>query len=295
MKLIPGYSPLSPGSCRVSAVVENSTDRDVTIPARTTICQLCLANRIPKLIYPGDDYDNDHDPEEMDDTDEGLTYKQFEQYKTVSDQLMTKSEMKSEKNKTQVEIEDLGPDMEEDVKTQNQSSENVNENSMEDDGSWILNLIDLFGLENWPEHLQKEAKEMLKRNAKVFSKTDMDMGRTNLVKHHIKLTDPVPFKEAYKRIPPQMYDEVKAHIQEMLNLGAIRPSDSPWASAIVLVRKKDGRLRFCIDLRRLNNRTIKDAYSLPKIESILDSLIGAQIFSTLDLKAGYWQVEMAEE
>ena len=121
------------------------------------------------------------------------------------------------------------------------------------------------------------------------------MGRTNLVKHHIKLTDPVPFKESYRRIPPQMYDEVKDHIHEMLDLGAIRPSNSPWASAIVLVRKKDGRLRFCIDIRRLNNRTVKDAYSLPKIESILDSLIGAQIFSTLDLKAGYWQVEMAEE
>ena len=155
--------------------------------------------------------------------------------------------------------------------------------------------MDLSGLDDWPEHLQSEAKEMLKRNARVFSKTDMDMGRTNLVKHHIKLTDPVPFKESYRRIPPQMYDEVKAHIQEMLDLGAIRPSNSPWASAIVLVRKKDGRLRFCIDLRRLNNRTVKDAYSLPKIESILDSLIGAQIFSTLDLKAGYWQVEMAEE
>ena len=92
-----------------------------------------------------------------------------------------------------------------------------------------------------------------------------------------------------------MYDEVKTHLQKMLDLGAIRPSNSPWASAIVLVRKKDGRLRFCIDLRKLNNRTVKDAYSLPRIESILDSLGGAQIFSTLDLKAGYWQVEMAEE
>ena len=67
LKLIPGYSPLSPHSYRVSAVVENGTDSDVTIPARTTIGQLGLANRIPKLIYPGDDYDNDHDPEEMDD------------------------------------------------------------------------------------------------------------------------------------------------------------------------------------------------------------------------------------
>ena len=86
-----------------------------------------------------------------------------------------------------------------------------------------------------------------------------------------------------------MYDEVRAHIQEMLDLGAIRPSNSPWASTIVLVWKKDGRLR------RLDNRTVKDAYSLSKIESILDSLLGAKIFSTLDLKAGYWQVEMAEE
>ena len=295
LKLIPGYSPLSPGSCRVSAVVENNTDRDITIPARTTICQLGLANRIPKLIYPGDDCDNDQDPEEVVDTDEGLTYKQFEQYKTVSDQLLTDSEIKSERTQPKVVIEDLGPNLEEDIQPQNLNSENTENPSVEDDGSWILNLIDLSGLENWPEKLQHEAKEMLKRNAKVFSKDDMDMGRTNLVKHHIKLTDPVPFKEAYRRIPPQMYDEVKAHIQEMLDLGAIRPSNSPWASAIVLVRKKDGRLRFCIDLRKLNNRTVKDAYSLPRIESILDSLGGAQIFSTLDLKAGYWQVEMAEE
>ena len=295
LKLIPGYSPLSPGSCRVSAVVENCTGKDITIPARTTICQLGLANKIPKLIYPGDDYDNDQDPEEVVDIDEGLTYKQFEQYKTVSDQLLTESEIKSEKTQPKVVIEDIGPDTEEDIKPQNLNSENTENTSVEDDGSWILNLVDLSGLENWPENLQHEAKEMLKRNAKVFSKDDMDMGRTNLVKHHIKLTDPVPFKEAYRRIPPQMYDEVKTHLQEMLDLGAIRLSNSPWASAIVLVRKKDGRLRFCIDLRKLNNRTVKDAYSLPRIESILDSLGGAQIFSTLDLKAGYWQVEMAEE
>ena len=135
---------------------------------------------------------------------------------------------------------------------------------------------------------------MLKRNAKPFSKNDLHMGRTNLVKHHIKLKDPIPFKEAYRRIPPQMYDKVKAHIQEMLDLGTIRPYNNPWASAIVLFRKKDGRLRFCIGLRRLNNRTVKDAYNLPKIESILDPLLGVKIFSTLDLKAGYWQVEMAE-
>ena len=141
-------------------------------------------------------------------------------------------------------------------------------------------------MEKWSDEDKNAAIEMIKRNANVFSKNDMDMGRTNLVKHHIELTDPIPFKESYRRIPPQMYDEVKAHIQEMLDLGAIRHSNSPWSSAIVLVRKKDGRLRFCIDLRKLNNRTVKDAYSLPRIETLLDTFLGSTIFTTLDLKAG---------
>ena len=291
LKLITSYSPLRAGSSRVSNVIENTSDRDITIPAKTIVSQLSLANMIPKLIYPGDDYDNEM--ENIDEKDEGLTYQEFEHHKSIPNY--------SEQNFNKVEIENLGEDLEEDFEDldhsekRNSSEPNSENSEEEDDGSWILNLIDLSGLEDWPEHLQVEAKGLLKRNAKTFSKNDLDMGRTNLVKHHIKLTDPIPFKEAYRRIPPQMYDEVKADIQEMLDLGAIRPSNSPWASAIVLVRKKDGRLRFCIDLRRLNNRTVKDAYSLPKIESILDSLLGAKIFSTLDLKAGYWQVEMAEE
>ena len=77
--------------------------------------------------------------------------------------------------------------------------------------------------------------------------------------------------------------------------GAIRRNFSPWASAVVLVRKKDGGLRFCIDLRKLNNRTIKDGYSLPRIEDTLGCLHGAVWFSTPDLKSGYWQVELEEE
>ena len=207
-----------------------------------------------------------------------MAYQELEHHKSIPND--------SAQNFNKVGIEGLGEDLAEDFVDLDQRNSipqdsekedspepNSDNSEEEDDGSWILKLIDLSRLEDWPQHLQIEAKEMLKRNAKTFSKTDLDMGRTNLVKHHIKLTDPTPFKEAYRRISPQMYDEVKAHIQEMLDLGAIRPSNSPWAPAIVLVRKKDGRLRFCIDLRRSNNRTVKDAYSLPKIESILDSLL----------------------
>ena len=81
----------------------------------------------------------------------------------------------------------------------------------------------------------------------------------------------------------------------MLKIGAIRKSQSPWASAVVLVCKKDGALRFCIDLRKLNVHTIKDAQTLPQIEDSLDSLNGAMIFTSLDLKSRYWQVELDEE
>ena len=92
-----------------------------------------------------------------------------------------------------------------------------------------------------------------------------------------------------------MYDNVRAHIQEMLDTGAICKLHSPWISAVVLVQKKDGGLRFCIDLRKLNKQTIKDAYSVPQIDKTLDSLQGSQWFSSLNLKSGYWQVEMDEE
>ena len=81
----------------------------------------------------------------------------------------------------------------------------------------------------------------------------------------------------------------------MLRLGAIRRSCSLWASAIVLVRKKNGKLRFCIDLRKLNSKTLKASYALPRIEQTLESLADSMVYSTLDLTSGYWQVEMAEE
>ena len=125
--------------------------------------------------------------------------------------------------------------------------------------------------------------------------SDLDLGKTALTKHKIQLTDETSFKEHYWHIPPHMYDDVRAHIQEMLDISAIHKSHSPWASAVVLGWKKDGGLRFCIDLRKLNNQTVKDAYLLPQIDETLDSLQGSQWFSSLDLKSGYWQVKMDEE
>ena len=179
-----------------------------------------------------------------------------------------------------------------------QEQGSTNQNAAEkdkDDGQWLLDELDLKGLDKWSDSQKKQAIDLLKKNSHIFAKGDLDLGKTSIIKHKIELTDYTPFKERYRRIPPHMYNEVKDHIQEMLDIGAIKKSFSPWASAVVLVRKKDGKLRFCIDLRRLNCRTVKDSYAIPRIEETLDCLQGAVWFSSLDLKAGYWQVEMDED
>ena len=158
----------------------------------------------------------------------------------------------------------------------------------------LFSKIDLKGVQSWDPALIKEAQQLFCEFAHIFALESTDMGHTSMVKHRIRLDNYTPFKERYCRIPPHLFDEVKNYLKEMIEVGAIHKSSSPWASAIVLVRKKDGSLQFCIDLRRLNTQTIKDAYSLPCIDETLDCLGGATIFISLDLRSGYWQVKMEE-
>ena len=129
----------------------------------------------------------------------------------------------------------------------------------------------------------KIVHEMLRRNKAVFAANSTELGCAAGVEHSIKLSDDTPIKEKPRRIPPGLYEEVKRHIEEMLAVGAIKRSASPWSTNVVLVRKNDGRLRVCIDYRKLNAKTIRDAYNIPLIEETLDRLTGACWFSTLDL------------
>ena len=150
-----------------------------------------------------------------------------------------------------------------------------------------------------PDYKQDERPQWLltsvRDNIDTFSATDLDLGRTEVTKHPMTLQDYIPFKEKARRVPPHMYDEVRQHLRQMLDLDVIRPSNSPWTSNVVLVRKPNGELRFCIDLRRINQRSVADAYYLPRIDETLDTLAGAKYFTSLDLKSGYWQVEMEED
>ena len=106
----------------------------------------------------------------------------------------------------------------------------------------ITQKLNPSGMEEWEPQLQQDAQDLICRFACIFSRNNLDLGKTSVVKHSIKVNDPVSFKEQYRCIPPGMYDEVKAYIQKMLDVGAIKPSNSPWASAVMLVQKKDGKL-----------------------------------------------------
>ena len=164
-----------------------------------------------------------------------------------------------------------------------------------EDDPCILDQLNLGEINTWSEEQQQAVRKLLCDYSETFSKNELDLGKCNILKHNVQLTDQQPFKERYRRIPPHLFEEVKQHLQEMVEVGAMRRSFSPCGSAVVLVRKKDGGLRLCIDLRKLNNRPIKDGYALPRIDDTLDCLHGAKWFSPLALKSGYWQEELKEE
>ena len=147
---------------------------------------------------------------------------------------------------------------------------------------------------DYTDNQKDQIKDLFYRYSDVFSKSDTDVGYTTTIKHRIRTVDDIPINQQYRRIPPTQYNEVKEHIQKLLENKIIKESTSPYASPIVLVRKKDNSLRLCVDNRRLNAKTHKDAYPLPRINESFDALSGATIFSTMDLTSGYNQVAVEE-
>ena len=150
-----------------------------------------------------------------------------------------------------------------------------------------------------PSTLSSEEEKMLKtllgEFKDTFSLNPTDIGRTNLAKHSINTGMSQPINQPPRRLPFALKDVVDNQVQELLAKEMIEESNSPWSSPVVLVRKKSGEWRFCVDYRRLNDCTVKDAFPLPRIDDIMDSLQGQKYFSSLDLTSGYWQVEMDKD
>lgn len=146
-----------------------------------------------------------------------------------------------------------------------------------------------------PTAQSPDVQKVIDEFAGVFSDKATPVSIAKLPPADIVTTCEVPIRQQSYRIPYTKRETVNTCIDEMLRDKVIQPSHSPWASPILLVPKKDGSVRFCVDYRKLNSVTRKDAHPLPHIKDVFDSLQGATIFSTLDLKSGYWQVPMSPE
>ena len=142
------------------------------------------------------------------------------------------------------------------------------------------------------DHDRQVILNTLLKYANVF---DESLGYTDVITHTINTGNTDPIRQYPRRFPYAYRDEVNRQISDMLEQGVIQQSTSPWASPIVLVKKKDGNFRFCVDYRKLNAVTKRDAHPLPRIDDLLDSLQGSTMFSTLDLRSGYWQIAMSPE
>ena len=136
--------------------------------------------------------------------------------------------------------------------------------------------------------------ELLRDYDDIFSKSTYDMGRTHLVEHSIDTGDHRPIRQPLRRHPMAHLDEIDQQVNDLLENDFIEPAASPWAANIVLVRKKDGSHKLCVDYRAVNSVTYKDAYPLPHIDTCLGSMDGAMLFSTLDLRSGYHNIPIRE-
>ncbi|KAH9104141.1 hypothetical protein AeMF1_019680, partial [Aphanomyces euteiches] len=151
---------------------------------------------------------------------------------------------------------------------------------------------------NWEgsslDPLQRETIRRVLLEFDIFVTTSKAPGRTDRIKCTINTGNAAPIKSAPYRVSQREGELMEAEIRHYEELGLIRPSTSPWASPVLINRKPDGSIRFCIDYRKLNDVTIKDRYPMPRVDDLLDVLGKSKYFSTMDVASGYWNVQMDE-
>jgi hypothetical protein len=138
----------------------------------------------------------------------------------------------------------------------------------------------------------QELKELFAKYEDIFAVDSEHHRRTNKMYHRIDTGDTRPIRQPPRRLSLAKQAKVSEMLDDMQRCRVIKESDSPWSSPIILIRKKHGELCFCVNYMKLNNITKKDCFPLSQTEDTLDTLAGANWFSTLDLKSGYWQTEV---
>jgi len=180
------------------------------------------------------------------------------------------------------------------AQTTNVENKDLAASKLLEDYSHVQCLIDTLPSE-LSESQREQAAQFIRTHASVFCMSSTDLGRNSQLPHRINTGDHSPVRQQLRRHPYAHLADIEKNVQEMLKSKVIEPVASPWASNVLLVKKKDGSMRFCVDYRAVNGITIKDSYPLPRIDSCLESLGQVCYFSTLDLRTGYWQTEIHKE
>ena len=157
----------------------------------------------------------------------------------------------------------------------------------------LLEKLNLDGLAHWSPENAVAGRELVLAYHDVFALESNELGCTSAIEHKIHIENDESFKERFWHIPLPLLEEVCASLRDMLEAGAIHPSQSPWCNVVVLVWKEDGTLQFCMDFRCLNTHMKKDSYPLLQIQEALESMVGSAHFSSMDFKLGFWEIKMA--
>ena len=161
-----------------------------------------------------------------------------------------------------------------------------------DDEEHKTKLLKIVEEPDLPDDEKSQLLELLSKHHGTFSVEPGDRGETDLTQIVIDMGEVSPRRQPVRRVPFAVRQVIASHLDEMQKNRVIEPSKSPWASPVVLVRKKDGSHRFCIDYRALNAVTKQDMYPIPRISDLLDQLGESRFFSTLDLASGFWQIKV---
>ena len=158
------------------------------------------------------------------------------------------------------------------------------------DDSWLDRLVTIGDL-----GIEDKLRSVLKMREKAFAKRGDKLSKSRAGVHHIRTIDDVPVNSGYRRIPPGQLQQVKEHLDGLLKDGVIEPSESNYCSPMVIVKKKSGDIRLCIDYRKLNSKTIRDTYPLRRVDDLLDIVAGKRYYTSLDLKSAYNQIPVVSE
>ena len=157
------------------------------------------------------------------------------------------------------------------------------------------NLLNEIKYKDLEKKQEKQLKDLIEKYENICIYGDKKINKTNVMKCNIRLKDETPIMQKAYRESEENREIIKKEIDKMLKEGIIKESYSPWSSPVVIVNKKTGDKRFCIDFRKINQMTITDAYPIPRINDLLEKFRTMKWFTTIDLASGYWQIEMEEK